>query len=322
MRVRVFVTALVLAASLPAATASAAYPGENGLIAFVSSRAGPPVPMAVNPDGGTARAVGRPGQVSPAWSPDGAALAVAGATSVSARAGAAFEIFTMRLNGEPVAITSDRGQDFDPAWSPDGKRIAYSAMTGGNRDIWVVDAMGGNSQRLTRDGADDSTPAWSPDGSQIAFTRTRGNDGVIAVMGTDGSSPRDLRRTSGSDEDPDWSPDGTRIAFTHYDAHSSTADIWTMTGFGGDARPLVRTPANETQPAWSPDGRQLAFTSNRHRHDDVWVMPAGGGRATDVTPDAASDDSPAWGPESDVGNVDAVPGMRRGRQAQVHGPSL
>jgi Tol biopolymer transport system component len=301
--------AVLALAALPAASAEATSTGVNGPIAYVSSRVGPPVPMVVDPDGGIPRAVGRPGQVAPAWSPDGSALAVAGATR-SPRGPAVFEIYTMHLNGDPTPITSDHGQDFDPAWSPDGKRIAYSAVTGDNRDIWVVDATGGNAQRLTVDSVDDGMPSWSPDGTEIAFTRTRGADGVISVMDPDGSNRRNLPTGPGDAEDPDWSPDGTRIAFTHYARGSSTANIWTMNATGGDVRSLVRTRANETQPAWSPDGQQLAFTSNRHKHDDVFIVPAGGGRATDATPDAASDDSPSWGPRTPVGDLDAVPGLQ------------
>jgi len=321
MRRAALLAALALL-GLTAAAAQAAIPGVNGPIAYVTSRMGPPIPMVIDPDGGTPRAVGRPGQVGPAWSPDGSALAVAGAVSGGPRAATTFEIFTMPLGGEPAAITADRGQDFDPAWSPDGRRIAYSATTGDNRDIWVVDATGGNAQRLTTDRADDGLPAWSPDGSQIAFTRTRRNDGVIAMMGADGSNQRDLRRSTGDDEDPEWSPDGTRIAFTHYNRNSSTADIWAMSITGAGARPLVHTRANETQPSFSPDGTELAYTSNRRHHDDIWVMPAGGGRATNVTPDSASDDSPAWGPRSAVGNLDAVPGLRRAPQTRRPGFSL
>jgi TolB protein len=318
MRIAPLLAVLALVA-LPAGSAQATPPGVNGPIAFVSSRAGPPAPMVVDPDGGIPRAVGRPGQVAPAWSPDGSALAVAGATR-SPRAPAVFEIYTMRLGGDPTAITSDHGQDFDPAWSPDGKRIAYSRTTGDNRDVWVVDATGGNAHRLTTDRADDGMPSWSPDGTEIAFTRTRGTDNVILVMAADGTNARTLTTGSGDAEDPDWSPDGSRIAFTHYARGSSTADIQTVNATGGDVRSLVHTRANETQPAWSPDGQELAFTSNRRKHDDVWVIPAAGGRPTDVTPDAASDDSPAWGPRTAVGDLNAVPGLQPARRLQ--GPSL
>ena len=59
---------------LVAAPADAAFPGANGPIAYVSFRAGPPTPYVVDADGARPRAVGRAGQVAPAWSPDGAAL--------------------------------------------------------------------------------------------------------------------------------------------------------------------------------------------------------------------------------------------------------
>ena len=58
------------------ASAQASFPGANGPIAYVSSRGGPPVPMVFDPGDAAPRAVGRAGQVAPAWSPDGAALAV------------------------------------------------------------------------------------------------------------------------------------------------------------------------------------------------------------------------------------------------------
>ena len=98
MRRAALLAALALL-GLPAAAAQAAIPGENGPIAYVTSRMGPPIPMVIDPDGGTPRAVGRPGQVGPAWSPDGSALAVAGAVSGGPRAATTFEIFTMPLGG-------------------------------------------------------------------------------------------------------------------------------------------------------------------------------------------------------------------------------
>jgi Tol biopolymer transport system component len=304
--------------------ADAAFPGPNGPIAYVSSRGGPPVPMVVDPGDTPPRAVGRAGEVGPAWSPDGASLAVASATLAPGRGGPTiFEIVTMRADGaDRMPLTTDRAQDYDPAWSADGRRIAYSRTTGDNRDIWVVDADGGGTpERLTRAPADDSLPAWAPDGTQIAFTRTRANDGEIYVMNADGSGLHNITKRHGDDEDPDWAPDGSSIAFTRY-GEGATADIWTTTATGARPRPLVRSPFNDTQPAWSPDGTRLAFTSNRRRHDDIWTIPVTGGRPVDVTPDAATDDSPAWGVRSAIGHLGAVPGLRPASSSGASGPSV
>jgi len=70
--------ALCLGAVL-AAPAHAARPGPNGPIAYVSSRAGPPIPSVVDPGrDGKPRAIGQMGEVAPAWSTDGAAIAITG----------------------------------------------------------------------------------------------------------------------------------------------------------------------------------------------------------------------------------------------------
>jgi Tol biopolymer transport system component len=311
--------ALVLGAVL-AAPAQAAYPGPNGPIAYVSSRVGPPIPSVVDPGRhAKPRAIGQAGEVAPAWSPDGAALAVSSGSFVPGGP-AIFAIVVMRADGtERSQLTDDGAVDYDPAWSPDGRKIAYSSDAGIGRGIWVVASSGGTPQRLTT-GPDDATPAWSPDGTRIAYTRTTGIDGRIYVMRADGSNQHAVLEETADDEDPEWSPDGTKIAYTHYDDNSSTADVWVMGGDGSDPQPLVQSKDNETQPAWSPDGTRVAFTCNRRGHDRIWVIPATGGHPQDMTPDAASDDSPAWGPRTAVGNLAAVPGLRPA--PRLHGPSL
>jgi Tol biopolymer transport system component len=311
--------ALFLAA-LFAAPGYAAYPGPNGPIAYVASRGGPPIPSVVDPGHpATPRAIGQVGEVAPVWSPDGAAVAVSSGNFVPGGP-ASFAIVVMRANGsERSQLTDDGGIHYDPAWSPDGTKIAYSSDAGGDRGIWVVPRSGGAPRRLTT-GPDDSTPAWSPDGSRIAYTHTSGIDGRIYVMGADGSNPHVLLKQRGDDEDPEWSPDGTRVAYTHYDVNSSTADIWVMGVEGSDPHPLVASRNNETQPSWSPDGTQIAFTSNRRGHDNIWVVPATGGRPRNITPDAAIDDSPAWGRRTEMGNLDAVPGLRP--TPRLRGPAV
>ena len=84
----------------------------------------------------------------------------------------------------PPPQTVRHGDDTDPAWSPDGTRIAFGSNRDGDRDIYVMDADGGNVQQLTDDPESDRDPAWSPDGTRIAFTR----NGDIYVMDADGGN--------------------------------------------------------------------------------------------------------------------------------------
>jgi len=60
-----------------------------------------------------------------------------------------------------------------PAFSPDGKSIAFSALRGGNVDVYLIPVEGGTPRRLTWHPADDQVQGWSPDGSSIYFSSER-----------------------------------------------------------------------------------------------------------------------------------------------------
>jgi hypothetical protein len=121
-------------------------------------------------NGQDATPVGSGGGVS--WSPDGAALAIAGAGGVH----------VVRLDG-----TSDRllvADASDPAWSPDGTAIAVGTKSG----LAVASATGGALHGL---GIAGSQPAWAPSGARLAYiAQPRG----IAVADADGSDAQILYR--------------------------------------------------------------------------------------------------------------------------------
>jgi len=103
-----------------------------------------------------------------------------------------------------VVLTNSPGGDFDPAWSPDGRRIAFYSARGGNKEIYVMDADGGNIRNLTNDPKTDGRPSWSPDGQSIAFNSDRDGDHEIYIMDADGSNQRSLTNNSAGDWGPDW----------------------------------------------------------------------------------------------------------------------
>lgn len=136
---------------------------------------------------------------SPAWSPNGKALALV------ARDG----IAVVRPSGRRVRrLTLGLGSDLD--WSRRGQ-IVFAHRRRGS-DIYVVDADGGRPRRLTRDGRS-RDPVWSPDGRAIAFTRsTRGTYGQgVFVMDASGGRVRQIARGATT---PTWSPDGNAIAYS------------------------------------------------------------------------------------------------------------
>jgi Tol biopolymer transport system component len=103
-------------------------------------------------------------------------------------------------------ITTDTASATDPAFAPDGSRIAYVSTSGGNAEIYVMNADGSSPLRLTNNAADDFASAWSPDGQKIVFMSFRDGNYEIYVMNADGSSPVRLTNNAALDQNPRWSP--------------------------------------------------------------------------------------------------------------------
>lgn len=145
------------------------------------------------------------------------------------------------------------------SWSPDGTRLAFESGRTGNREIFVVDADGGNVVQLTDDPAADSAPAWSPDGARIVFSSNRGDNVDVYVMKTNGGGLRRLTEDPAGDYNPAWSPDGDLIVF--YRSRDDGRDqIWVREADGAREWNLTDDDANNIFPCFLPVGT-IAFSS-------------------------------------------------------------
>ena len=186
-------------------------------------------------------------------------------------------------------------------------QIAFTSERDGNREIYVMDADGGNQQRLTNSRLVDWDPSWSPDGRHIAFTANgrpawgaRGGDLEIYMMEANGSNPRRLTHNLRQDTDPAWSPDGRHIAYTS--TIDRNKEVYVMDLDGGKPRKLTNSGdvhIHNWEPAWSPDGKRIAFTSNRDGNLEIYVMDADGGNQQRLTNSGdihIHNWEPAWSP--------------------------
>lgn len=141
-------------------------------------------------------------QSSPAWSPDGKALAFG---SICNEENARIHLW----NQDSREITRLTGRDTNasgPAFSPDGRFLAFSSVRDGVSDIFILNLKTGEIRNLTQSEYSGRQPTWSPDGVQIAFTRNLdGNDDVF-VIDIDGRNLLRLTDHPSRDILPAWSP--------------------------------------------------------------------------------------------------------------------
>lgn len=171
-------------------------------------------------DGTGARPLFDPGDVTPAWSPDGTRVAFiresdgvrrlhmmnadgTGERPLTGHAG------HDRLPGHWGA-PSTVGADYDP-WSPDGAHLAFERDADGEWGIYLLDADGSNLRRLTtRPG--DQFNGWSPDGEWIAFTRAVNTSSAAAlttdvfIIRADGTGLVNVPDSAARDSDALWVP--------------------------------------------------------------------------------------------------------------------
>jgi Tol biopolymer transport system component len=256
----VSVAALGLAAL--AAPALAAFPGQNGKIAFARSFQESLFTRkiqiwSVNPDGSGETVVNDTTGYdrAPAWSPNGGKIAFARIPDSSVDG--TYEVYVMNADGTGATrLTNNSSNDSEPSWSPDAGRIAFEAFRDGNWEIYAMNADGSGQVKLTNnpEGAD-GAPAWSPGGGKIAFDTTRNGKFEIYAMNTDGTGQVNLTSALSHASDPAWSPDGQKIALTGPDG------IYVMNADGSGATRVIAgaTDMGAGGPAWSPDGQKIAF---------------------------------------------------------------
>ncbi|MDQ3648982.1 MAG: protein kinase [Acidobacteriota bacterium] len=151
-------------------------------------------------------------------------------------------------------VTSGSGKaDRGSAWTPDG-RIVYHSNAGGNDDIWIAGADGGNPKQLTSNARVNRSPTVSPDGRSIVFLSDRSGTPHLWRMNTDGSDQRQLTNGANGEDSPQFSPDGRWLV---YRTSSGKPTVWKIPTDGGE--PVQLTDKRSFSPTISPDGKLVAY---------------------------------------------------------------
>ena len=177
--------------------------------------------------------------------------------------------------------------------------IAFVSERGGHREIWVMDADGGNQRAATRNQSISAFPDWSPKGDAVVYTSYRyRNRPWLFVVARGARSPGRILRNLSFDHRMYrgvWDPEGDQLALVM--SVDGAAEIHVATPEGEGLRNLTRNRAIDVSPSWSPDGERLAFVSDRTGSPQVYVMDADGGNARRLTFDGSYNTNPSWSPD-------------------------
>ena len=215
----------VVSLAHPART-SAAFPGANGLIVFVTDQPGKPVIARMTTSGTGVTLLTQAAQTAfadgnPSWSPGGTLIAFARYDG-----GGNGEIWTMNANGTgQKRLTTNPADDDWPGFSADGSRIVFSSDRSGQYEIYSMKLNGSDIKRLTTNGAADKQPIWSPNNNRIAFMSDRRGLYDVYTMNPDGSGVARETTTTGEDTDLAWSSNGTHVYFTRIDAEGDIRKV-------------------------------------------------------------------------------------------------
>jgi Tol biopolymer transport system component len=123
-----------------------------------------------------------------------------------------------------------------PRWSPDGKQISFDSNTGGDWQIYVMDADGGKPKPLTNDKLNNFVTSWSRNGRWIYFGKGSNGDEQIWKIAPEGGAAAQVTRHGGTGSIE--SADGKTLFFVKALGGNRTS-LWRMPVDGGNEIQVV-----------------------------------------------------------------------------------
>ena len=231
----------------------------------------------------------------PALSPDGSRLAYSQSwidqgDGMESRS----RIMMLDLPGVDSREFTQGNKDTVPKFSPDGRTLAFLRPDdAGKRQVWRMDAGGGEARLLTNAPGGVTEFSWSPNGLRLVICADVDPE-ASAEDENDGSIPktRVVRRIRYRYDTVGWRGDA------HHHLFIVDAD-------GENLRQITDGDWDDLSPKWSPDGASIAFLSGRRDDRDfralteLYVVPAGGGQAELRSEGLSGVGAVTWSPGGD-----------------------
>jgi TolB protein len=179
-----------------------------------------------------------------------------------------------------------------------GTEIAFVSDRTGNKEIFVMSAVGSESRAATANRSINNFPHWTPDGDAIVYTSYRDRNQPSLFMSSRGGKRRPGRFLPGLEHSQYrgvFDPTGRSLAVVV--SNGDAPDLYLVGEDGRNLRRLTRTQAIEVSPTFAPDGRRMAFVSDKTGSPQVYVMDTQDGTVKRLTWNGSYNTAPAWSPD-------------------------
>jgi tricorn protease len=213
------------------------------------------------------------------------------------------DLWTASTQGGTAArLTAGPGLEQSARFSPDCSRIAFTGEYGGDDQVYVIPAVGGEPKQLTfypaqgplpqRWGFDNQVYGWTPDGKSILFRGWRDSTSIsqphLYTVSVDGGLPATLPMpVAGVGR---YSPDGNQIVyspkyrdFRTWDRYVGgwAQDLYIYDFASKSAKNITNDPNTDRDPVWIGNG--IYFLADRNEHLNLYRYDTGSGETKQLT---------------------------------------
>jgi TolB protein len=184
-------------------------------------------------------------------------------------------------------------------------KFVFASDKGGDKqkEIFVSDWDGQNSERVTFHKAIALSPSWSPDNKNIVYTafayhtKTKSRNADLFMYELDTKKRFMLSSRTGINSGATFTPDGKGLLLTI--SQSGNPDIYKMNTEGEGLVKMTSGPsgAMNVEPQMSHQGDRIAFSSDRSGQPMIYTMDSSGGSIKRITFAGKYNSSPSWSPD-------------------------
>ena len=164
----------------------------------------------------------------------------------------------------------------------------------GNKEIYLMEADGGNQHAVTDNGSINLFPSWAPDGRSLVYTSFKSGRSDIWKIYRGSIPGHPLLAERAEKFRAVFDARSGRLGLVM--SRGGNTDLYSVDASGAGLERLTGSRSIETSPSFSPDGRRMAFVSDRGGAPQVYLKDLGTGEERRLTFRGGYNSSPAWSP--------------------------